>query len=142
MFPLQSMTIDELIEQFESLEDWEEQCDYLIDIGFDLPKLPDEHKIEPNKVHGCQSNVWLVANTSDGDSPVVEIQAESDAMIVNGLIAVLLAAYSGRTPQEILDTDIKAIFARLGLDRHLSPARRNGLFGMVKKIRSIAEQAA
>lgn len=137
----QSMTIDELIETFESLGDWEAQCDYLIDLGLDLPDFPPEQKTEQNKVHGCQSNVWLIADVKRNGQPTVEIQAESDSMIVSGLIAVLLAAYSGRTPQEILATDIKGIFSRLGLDRHLSPQRRNGLFGMVQRIRDLAQAA-
>lgn len=137
----QSLTIDELIETFESLGDWEAQCDYLIDLGLDLPDFPPEQKTEQNKVHGCQSNVWLIADVKRNGQPTVEIQAESDSMIVSGLIAVLLAAYSGRTPQEILATDIKGIFSRLGLDRHLSPQRRNGLFGMVQRIRDLAQAA-
>jgi cysteine desulfuration protein SufE len=137
----QSLTIDELIETFESLGDWEAQCDYLIDLGLDLPEFPPEQRTEQNKVHGCQSNVWLIADVKRNGQPTVEIQADSDSMIVSGLIAVLLAAYSGRTPQEILATDIKGIFSRLGLDRHLSPQRRNGLFGMVQRIRDLAQAA-
>ena len=136
------MTIPELIEEFDFLGDWEERCDYLIDLGFELPKLPDEAKIEPNRVHGCQSNVWLVANLDEEASPpVVRLLANSDAMIVNGLIAVLLMIYDGKTPAEILETDPAAIFHRLELDRHLSSQRRNGLFGMVNRVREIAAHA-
>ncbi len=130
------------MEEFEELEDWEERCDFLIDLGFDLPEMREDAKNEDNRVHGCQSNVWLIAKLKSGDRPVIQIVADSDAMIVRGLIAVLLAIYNGRTPQQILETDVNTIFARIGLDRHLSSTRRNGLFGMVKKIRSIAEQAA
>lgn len=136
------MTIDELVDTFESLGDWEAQCDFLIDLGLDLPDFPEEARTEQNRVHGCQSNVWLIANLKRNDPPTVEIMADSDSMIVKGLIAVLLAAYSGRTPREILDTDTKQLFSKLGLDRHLSPQRRNGLFGMVQRIRLLAEQAA
>ncbi len=139
------MTVEELVEEFDALADWEERCDFLIDMGFELPEFPGEAKTEQNRVHGCQSNVWLIADIkSDGtaDEPLIDILADSDAMIVKGLIAVLLTIYSGKTPQAILETDVEAVFARLGLDRHLSSARRNGLFGMVKKIRSIAQQAA
>jgi cysteine desulfuration protein SufE len=139
---LQSMTIDELLEEFEFLADWEERCDYLIDLGFDLPELPADARTEQNRVHGCQSNVWLIANVRPGDPPTVEILADSDAMIVKGLIAVLLTIFSGRTPREILETDVKDIFSRLGLDRHLSTARKNGLMGMVQRIREFARQAA
>lgn len=136
------MTIDELFEEFDELGDWEDQCDYLIDLGFELPKLPESAMTEQNKVHGCQSNVWLVADVSDDVPSTIKIVANSDAIIVNGLIAVLLAMYSGKTADEILAIDPRDVFGRLGLERHLSSQRRNGLFGMVQRIRDIAEQAA
>ena len=135
------MTIDELIEEFEFLGDWDDQCDYLIDLGFDLPKLPEAAKSEENRVHGCQSNVWLVAQVKPSAPPIVEFVANSDAIIVNGLISVLMMLFNNRTPQEILDTDVEGTFAKLGLDRHLSSQRRNGLFGMVERIRQIATEA-
>ena len=137
------MTVEELVREFDDLADWEERCDYLIDLGFELPELPPAARTEDHKVHGCQSNVWLVAEVNhESDPPRIEIRADSDAMIVRGLIAVLLTVYSGRTPQEILATDVEAIFTRLGLDRHLSTARKNGLRGMVQRIRDLARQAA
>lgn len=133
------ITLDELIEEFEFLGDWEARCDYLIDLGFELPKLPDEEKIEQNRVHGCQSNVWLIASQNKKTEPTtIEFLANSDAMIVNGLIAVLMAIYNRKTPEEIIDTNIDEIFHKLELDRHLSPARKNGLSGMVKRVRQIA----
>jgi cysteine desulfuration protein SufE len=135
-------TIAELIENFDALGDWEAQCDYLIELGDEIPDFPEAAKTDANRVRGCQSNVWLITNVKPADPPVLEILADSDSMIVRGLIAVLLLAYSGHTPQEILETDIKEIFSRLGLNRQLSSARRNGLSGMVQRIRSIAEQAA
>ena len=136
------MTLNELIEEFEFLGDWEDRCDFLIDLGFELPKLPASAKIEQNRVHGCQSNVWLVAKFNElTDPPVIEFVANSDAMIVNGLIAVLEMIYNGKTPEEILKTDIEKIFHKLELDRHLSSQRRNGLFGMVTRLREIALQA-
>ena len=143
----QPATISELIETFDALGDWESQCDYLIDLGSEVPDLPPAARTEANRVHGCQSNVWLTANVKPTAppaivEPVIEITADSDSMIVRGLIAVLLIAYSGRTPQQILETDIRQIFARLGLNRQLSSARRNGLEGMVKRIKAIAEAAA
>jgi cysteine desulfuration protein SufE len=138
----QATTIPELIETFDALGDWEAQCDYLIDLGYEVPDLPESARTEANRVHGCQSNVWLITETKPGNPPAIEIQADSDSMIVRGLIAVLLMAYSGKTAQEILLTDIQQIFARLGLNRQLSSARRNGLAGMVQRIRSIAEQSA
>jgi cysteine desulfuration protein SufE len=138
----EATTIPELIETFEALGDWEAQCDYLIDLGYEIPEFPKSARIEANRVHGCQSNVWLITEIKPGDPPVIEIQADSDSMIVRGLIAVLLLAYSGKTAQEILETDIQQIFARLGLNRQLSSARRNGLAGMVQRVRSLAEQSA
>lgn len=131
-------SLEELYEEFDDLGDWDDQCDYLIDLGFDLPKLPDEAKCEENRVHGCQSQVWLIGQPSAENSQKLEFLANSDAIIVNGLIAVLLAMYTDRTAEEILATDAEAVFARLGLQRHLSPQRRNGLFGMVERIRKLA----
>jgi cysteine desulfuration protein SufE len=141
---LSTLTVPEIIDEFEFLGDWEERCEYLIDLGFALPEMPADEKTEANRVHGCQSNVWLVTRErTDGQGrTVIDVVADSDAYIVKGLIAVLLAMYSGRTPQEILATDAKDIFARLGLDRHLSTARKNGLGGMVTRIRELAARAA
>ncbi|MHC4875421.1 MAG: SufE family protein [Planctomycetota bacterium] len=137
-----TMTIDELIEEFDDLGDWADQCEVLIDMGRELPPLDEALKTEQTRVHGCQSNVWMVASVSDQTPPTVELVADSDAMIVKGLLTVILMAYSGRTPQEILDVDIQSTFKRLGLDRHLSTARKNGLAGMVKRVRQIAAEAA
>jgi len=137
-----TMTIDDLIEEFDDLGDWADQCEVLIDMGRELPPMDESLKTEQTKVHGCQSNVWMVATLSDDASPVVELIADSDAMIVKGLLSVILLAFSGCTPREILDVDIEGIFRRLGLDRHLSTARKNGLAGMVKRVRQIATEAA
>ncbi len=134
------MTIEELIEEFDDLGDWADQCELLIDIGRDLPDMPDELKTEETKVHGCQSNVWMVADAKP-DAATIELTADSDAMIVRGLLTVILMVYSNRSPKEIVETDIQAIFRRLGLDRHLSTARKNGLAGMVKRVRGIATEA-
>ena len=133
------MSIDEILQEYEELSDWEEQCDFLIDLGFELPEFPAELKREEYIVHGCQSLVWLVARRVIEDGvAVVRLQADSDAIIVKGLIAVLLTAYSGKTPLQILETDIEALFERMGLNQHLSSTRRNGLHGMVKRVRSFA----
>jgi cysteine desulfuration protein SufE len=135
------LTIDDIYEEFEDLVDWDERCDYLIDLGFDLPELPEAAKSEENKVHGCQSNVWLVPDIKPGKPPIVEFVANSDAMIVNGLIAVLMALYSGKTPVEIIAIDPQEVFAKLGLERQLSPQRRNGLYSMVDRVRKLAVEA-
>jgi cysteine desulfuration protein SufE len=135
------MSLDELIEEFEFLADWEDRCDLLIDLGFELPKLPESDKTEANRVHGCQSNVWLVARLNESVAPPrVEFLANSDSLLVSGLIAVLMAVYNEKTPAEILSTDAEAIFRRLELDRHLSSQRRNGLHGMVQRVREFASQ--
>lgn len=140
---LATMTLDDLIQEFDDLGDWEARCDYLIDLGKELPKLPAADRTEANRVHGCQSNVWLVADVrrDAANRPTVEFVANSDAMIVSGLIAILVLLYNRRTADEILATDTAAIFKRLELDRHLSSQRRNGLFGMVRRIREIAAVA-
>jgi cysteine desulfuration protein SufE len=135
------VTLEELTSEFEELGDWDAQCDYLIDLGHELPKLPAEARTEANRVHGCQSNVWMVADVKPGDPPVIEFIANSDAIIVNGLIAVLMALYNKRSPAEILNTDAREVFAKLGLERHLSSQRRNGLYGMVERVRQIAARA-
>lgn len=135
------MTIEELIEEFDDLGDWADQCEVLIDIGRDLPAMPDGLKTEETKVHGCQSNVWMVADVKSNPA-TIELTADSDAMIVRGLLTVILMVYSNRSPKEIVETDIQEIFRRLGLDRHLSTARKNGLAGMVKRVRGIAAEAA
>jgi cysteine desulfuration protein SufE len=134
------MTIEEILDEFEDLDSWDERCDYLIDIGLELPDFPVGEKTETNRVHGCQSNVWMLLDTTSDELSAIAIRADSDAIIVRGLIAVLLAIYSGKTAEEILAIDVRAIFSKLGLDRHLSPMRRNGLNGMVKRIRDFAIQ--
>lgn len=136
------LTIDELFEEFEELADWDERCDYLIDLGFNLAQLPDDVRTDENKVHGCQSNVWLVAEMKPTEPPTLEFIANSDAIIVNGLIAVLTALYSRQTPERVLKIDAREVFARLGLESHLSPQRRNGLYSMVDRVRQLAVEAA
>lgn len=131
------MTLDDLLADFEELVDWEEQCDFLIDLGFNLPAFPESERIDDNLVRGCQSRVWLTAHVDSGSGHVV-LHADSDAIIVKGLIAVLMAAYASQTPQQILETDVEALFERMGLNRHLSSSRRNGLRGMVDRIRGFA----
>jgi cysteine desulfuration protein SufE len=134
------MTIEEILYEFEDLDSWDERCDYLVDIGLELPDFPVSEKNESNRVHGCQSNVWMLLDRNPDELSTIAIRADSDAIIVRGLIAVLLAIYSSKTAEEILAVDVRAIFSKLGLDRHLSPMRRNGLNGMVKRIRDFAIQ--
>lgn len=127
----------EIIEEFSFFDDWMDRYQYLIDLGRRLPGLPDDERIDANKIRGCQSQVWFVAE-SKGDR--LEFRAISDAAIVSGLIAVLLRIYSGRKPREILDTPPDFVKA-LGLESHLSPTRSNGLASMLKAIRGMAADA-
>ncbi|MEX0585383.1 MAG: SufE family protein, partial [Pirellulales bacterium] len=123
---LDQLTIDELVEEFDFLGEWEEQCEYLIELGRELPDLPAADKLPANLVPGCQARVWLVPTVQEiGGRKVIDIRAKSDAMIVDGLIVVLLTLFNGKTPAEILAADPGATFTRLGLESHLVPQRRN-----------------
>ncbi len=126
----------EVQEAFELLPDWEERYRYVIELGRSLPGLsPEEHSKE-NKVDGCVSQVWLVAER-DGDQRL-RFRADSDAHIVRGLLAILLRLYDGRKPEEILAVDARGLLGGLDLEGHLSPSRTNGLFAMVQRIRALA----
>ena len=133
------MTIDELIENFELLEDWDDRYAYLMELGNKMPKLPESEMIEENRVKGCQATVWLKETVQVGPPRRIEFLADSNSQIVKGLVAMLRLLYSGKTDQEILRTDAKETFRRLGLDRHLSPTRSTGLNAMVQRIRTLAE---
>ena len=117
---------------FNLLDDWEDRYAYLIDLGRDLPPFPEDQKTEAHLVQGCTSRVWMILSTEHN---VLEIKADSDAHIVRGLIALVIATYDGKKITEISDIDMHAIFERLGLAEHLSPNRRNGFFAMVEKIK-------
>ena len=129
--------VDELIENFELLGDWESRFAYLIDLGKALPPMDEADKCEDNRVHGCQAQVWMkFVPEADGQITIV---ADSDAFIVKGLIAVELTIYSGKTAREILGADGPAQLDRLQLAAHLSPTRKNGLFAMVQRVRELAQ---
>jgi len=136
-------SLDDILETFDFLDDWEDRYKYLIDLGRELPGLPEEEKNDTNKVRGCVSQVWLVTDVGHSSSgePVISYRGDSDALIVQGLVAVVLALYSGKTAQEILDTDVDGVFAKLGLKEHLTPQRSNGLKSMVARIQSDAREA-
>lgn len=136
------LTVDRIIQNFEILGNWEERYRYVIDLGRKLPGLEEQFKTEDNRVKGCVSNVWLITRVGEGSPPVLEFVADSDAHIVRGLLAILLAAYSGKTPEEILAVDIRNIFRQLDLEKHLSPSRSNGFFSMVERIQTLAKAAA
>ena len=128
----------DIAENLSFLDDWEDRYRYLIEIGQELPPLAATERNAENKVHGCVSQVWLV---SEHDGDVLRYRGESDAMIVKGLVAVLIALYSGRPAAEIAATDAIAIFDGMGLREHLTTQRSNGLVAMVRRIREEARAA-
>ena len=125
---------DEIIEEFEGLDDWMDRYQMLIDLGGELNDFDEKYKTEQNLIDGCQSRVWVQCDYIDGR---LRFQAESDALIVKGIIALLIRVLDNHTPQEILDADLYFI-ERIGLREHLSPTRSNGLLAMVKQIRAYA----
>ena len=136
------VTLEEIIEEFSDL-DPSDQSQFLLELGFDLPEFPNEQKVDSNLVHGCQSQVWLIAK-AEGQGPNTRLtfQADSDSQIVRGLISILLASYSNKTPQQVLEFDIQDVFRQLHIQQHISPQRRNGLRGMVERIQALAASLA
>ena len=132
----QNKEIDELIEDFSFFESWEDKYQYLIDMGRNVPQMADELKIDENKLRGCQSIVYF--SNSYNDDGTITFMANSDAAIVQGLIALMLKVFSEKKPQEILDTDI-SFLKQIGLDEHLSPTRKNGLSSLVSYIKNAAK---
>lgn len=126
---------DEIIEEFSDFDDWMDRYQLLIDLGSSQPPLDEKYKTEQNLIDGCQSRVWLQADLSPEGRII--FTAESDALIVKGIVALLIRVLSDHTPQEILDTDLYFI-ERIGLKEHLSPTRSNGLLSMVKQMRFYA----
>ncbi|MDI7861287.1 SufE family protein [Rhizobiaceae bacterium n13] len=135
--------LDQIIDDFAFLDDWEDRYRYVIELGKALPDLPEEKRTTANKVQGCASQVWLVSHP-DGDpaDPVMTFEGDSDAHIVRGLVAIVLATYSGKRASEIADLDAIEVFGKIGLVEHLSAQRANGLRSMVKRIRDEARARA
>lgn len=137
----QQENAQELVEAFEMFDNWEDRYRFLIDLGKQLPSLPPGAKTEENRVHGCQSNVWMIAEPRQEDGETkIDFVAESDSTIVSGLIAIVSRIYSGQTPRDILQFDIDGLLRQLELDQHLSMGRRNGLAGMVTRVKTLATQ--
>jgi cysteine desulfuration protein SufE len=135
----QATSFDEIIADFELLDDWEDRYRYVIELGRKLQPLPESARTAANKVQGCVSQVWLATKVDQDDLvPRLSFLGDSDAHIVRGLIAILFALYSGQTADEILGIDANAVLRRLHLKEHLTPQRSNGLASMVKRIRSDA----
>jgi cysteine desulfuration protein SufE len=132
-------SLETIRESFEFFDDWQDRYRFIIDLGKQLPALPDALKVDSNLVRGCQSQVWIDYAEHDGR---LQFRIDSDALIVKGLIAIVLAAFDNRPATEILAYDIDGLFAELDLLRHLSPARGNGLAALVRRIKSIASATA
>lgn len=131
------MKPQEIVEAFELIDDWEERYRYVIELGRTLPEFPDALKTDATKVEGCVSQVWLRVSERDGH---IEIIGDSDAMIVSGLVAILIAYYDGRPVEDVPSLDVHGFLRQLELDDHLTPQRSNGLSSMVKRIRKDAAE--
>lgn len=129
------ITSDDIVDTLSFFDNWEDRYKYIIDLGKELPPLDEALRTEDNLVRGCQSQVWLV---SDARAGKLFFEADSDAFIVKGLLAVVLAAYNGKTPEQAAEFDVEAYFAELNLLKHLSVTRGNGLRAMVKRIQDTA----
>ena len=127
-------TEKEIAEEFSLFDSWDDKYEYIIDLGKKLPPLEDKYKIDENRVRGCQSTVWLVADYHDGK---IFYKAESDAVIVKGLISMLIRVLSGHTPDEIIETKLNFI-QQIGMTTHLAQTRSNGLLAMVKQMKNFA----
>ena len=129
----------DIAENLSFLDDWEDRLNYVIELGQALPAIPEAAKSDENKVKGCASNVWLVSSIDQsGAAPIMSFEGQSDAIITKGLVAILIALYSGRPAPEIADTDAVALFKTLGLSEHLGMQRSNGLVAMVNRMRTEA----
>jgi cysteine desulfuration protein SufE len=135
--------IEEIVENFGLLDEWDDRYRYVIELGRTLTPLPDEAHVDANKVQGCASQVWLVTNVkpNGASGPILTFQGDSDAHIVRGLIAILFALYSGKSARDILAIDPLELFDRIDLRENLTPQRSNGLRSMVERIRAEAKAA-
>ncbi len=135
-------SLDKIMDDFAFLDDWEDRYRYVIELGKALPDLAEEKKTADNKVQGCASQVWVVSHSDGADDPVLTFEGDSDAHIVRGLVAIVLAVYSGKNASEIAKLDAIEIFGKIGLVEHLSAQRANGLRSMVNRIRAEAQVLA
>lgn len=134
-----SESLNDIRDAFSFFDDWEDKYRFIIDLGKDLPGLPDDEKTDDKLIHGCQSQVWLSYQLENGD---LKLKMDSDAFIVRGLIAIVLASYQDKSSAEIAAYDIEAVFAELELLQHLSQTRGNGLRAMIERIREVARSGA
>ncbi|MFK0384608.1 MULTISPECIES: SufE family protein [Rhizobium/Agrobacterium group] len=131
-------SLETILDDFSFLDDWEDRYRYVIELGKALPELSDDKRTAENKVQGCASQVWLVSHRDGADDPVMTFEGDSDAHIVRGLVAIVLAVYSGKKASDIAALDAIEVFDKIGLVEHLSSQRANGLRSMVNRIRSEA----
>lgn len=137
----ETMTLDELADNFSLFDDWEDRYRYIIDLGKKMEPLPDSAKVQANKVEGCISQVWLTCHpVGNGPQTILNFQADSDAHIVRGLLAILLILFSGKTAEQITAIDADGELAKLDLDQHISPNRRNGVASVVRVIQTTARR--
>lgn len=132
-------TRDDIIDDMAFFDDWEQRYQYIIDLGKSISRIDENEKTDENVVKGCQSKVWLISNLNDG---ILYFKADSDAVIVNGLLALVMAVFNNKTPKDILAVDIDEYFKQLDLERHITPSRGNGLKAIVAKIQAIANSYA
>jgi cysteine desulfuration protein SufE len=135
------ITIDTIRDDFAFLDDWEDRYRYVIELGRELPPYPEAARDDMHKVQGCVSQVWLHTTRGDGPDPVITFSGDSDAHIVRGLVAIMLALFSGRRASEIVGIDPEEPLREFGLDEHLTPQRANGLRAMIKRIKQEAQAA-
>ena len=135
-------SLERIAETFEFFEDWEDRYLYLTELGQRLPGMPEACKVPENQVHGCVSNVWIVADTDDSPTPRVTFRADSDTPVIKGILAILLAIYSGKSAEDIHRIDADRIFDQLGIYDHLSPNRHVGVYAMIEKMRAMAKTTA
>jgi cysteine desulfuration protein SufE len=136
------LNIDEIVENFQYLDDWEDRYKYLIELGNSLAEFPEDQRNSDNKVNGCVSQVWIISDLSSDNDPILTFHGDSDAHIVRGLIAVTLAIFSGKRASEIRKIDETTYFNEIGLQDHITPQRSNGLISMVKRIKDNAANFA
>jgi cysteine desulfuration protein SufE len=140
--PQQTLSVDQVVADFDLLDDWEDRYRYVIDLGRELPPFPESERTEANKVRGCASQVWLATRHAAPEGrPRLFFRGDSDALIVKGLVAIVIALFDGKTPEEIRSIDAEALFSQLDLRAHLTTQRSNGLRALVDRIKADADAA-
>ncbi|MCY2967104.1 MAG: SufE family protein [Planctomycetota bacterium] len=142
MTDLLKTRFEDLVSEFRELDDRDAELELLLELGGSLPPFPEAKRTEENKVHGCLSQAWVVPSLTEEAPHTLRLEADSDSQIVAGLIAVLIVLFNGRTPTEAATLDARGALKEIGLERHLSPQRRNGLYGMLRRVQAFAKAFA